>query len=140
MSARSKARKQALDLLYEADIRGGSALEFLQSRDVVEDGPDARPIRDFTKELIGGIAENSRKIDELITTYAQGWDMDRMPVLDRNILRLAIFELLWSQSVPEAVAISEALELAANFSTEDSSKYINWVLSKVLEIKPDLVL
>jgi N utilization substance protein B len=66
--------------------------------------------------------------------------MDRMPVLDRNILRLAIFELLWSQSVPEAVAISEALELAANFSTEDSSKYVNGVLGKVLEIKPDLVL
>ncbi|MSO34579.1 MAG: transcription antitermination factor NusB, partial [Candidatus Nanopelagicaceae bacterium] len=83
---------------------------------------------------------NKRKIDELIATYAQGWDMDRMPVLDRNILRLAIFELLWSQSVPEGVAISEALELAANFSTEDSSKYINGVLSKVLEIKPDLVL
>ncbi len=73
-------------------------------------------------------------------TYAQGWDMDRMPVLDRNILRLSIFELLWSKSVPEAVAISEALELATNFSTEDSSKYINGVLSKVLEIKPDLVL
>ena len=91
MSARSKARKQALDLLYEADIRGGSALEFLQSRDVVEDGPDARPIRDFTKELIGGIAENSRKIDELITTYAQGWDMDRLPAVDRNILRLGIY-------------------------------------------------
>jgi len=96
--------------------------------------------RGFTKELIDGIELNKRKIDELIATYAQGWDMDRMPVLDRNILRLAIFELLWSQSVPEAVAISEALELAANFSTEDSSKYINGVLSKVLEIKPDLVL
>ena len=96
--------------------------------------------RGFTKELIDGIELNKRKIDELIATYAKGWDMDRMPVLDRNILRLAIFELLWYQSVPEAVAISEALELAANFSTEDSSKYINGVLSKVLEIKPDLVL
>ena len=96
--------------------------------------------REFTKELIDGIELNKRKIDELIATYAQGWAMDRMPVLDRNILRLSIFELLWSKSVPEAVAISEALELATNFSTEDSSKYINGVLSKVLEIKPDLVL
>ena len=136
MSSRSKARKAALDLLYESDIRKGSAAELLSKR-VTEMEYEAR---EFTKELIDGIELNKRKIDELIATYAQSWDMDRMPVLDRNILRLAIFELLWSQSVPEAVAISEALELAANFSTEDSSKYINGVLSKVLEIKPDLVL
>ena len=136
MSSRSKARKAALDLLYESDIRKGSATELLSKR-VTEMEYEAR---EFTKELIDGIELNKRKIDELIATYAQGWDMDRMPVLDRNILRLAIFELLWSQSVPEAVAISEALELAANFSTEDSSKYINGVLGRVLEIKPDLVL
>lgn len=136
MSSRSKARKATLDLLYESDIRKSSAAELLSKR-VTEMEYEAR---EFTKELIDGIELNKRKIDELIATYAQGWDMDRMPVLDRNILRLAIFELLWSKSVPEAVAISEALELAANFSTEDSSKYINGVLSKVLEIKPDLVL
>ena len=136
MSSRSKARKAALDLLYESDIRKGRAAELLSKR-VTEMEYEAR---EFTKELIDGIELHKRKIDELIATYAQGWDMDRMPVLDRNILRLAIFELLWSQSVPEAVAISEALELAANFSTEDSSKYINGVLGKVLEIKPDLVL
>jgi N utilization substance protein B len=136
VSSRSKARKAALDLLYESDIRKGSATELLSKR-VTEMEYEAR---EFTKELIDGIELNKRKIDELIATYAQGWDMDRMPVLDRNILRLAIFELLWSQSVPEAVAISEALELATNFSTEDSSKYINGVLGKVLEIKPDLVL
>ena len=136
MSSRSKARKAALDLLYESDIRKGSATELLSKR-VTEMEYEAR---EFTKELIDGIELNKRKIDELIATYAHGWDMDRMPVLDRNILRLAIFELLWSQSVPEAVAISEALELATNFSTEDSSKYINGVLGKVLEIKPDLVL
>jgi len=136
VSSRSKARKAALDLLYESDIRRSSAADLL-SRRVTEMEYEAR---EFTKELIDGIELNKRKIDELISTYAQGWDMDRMPVLDRNILRLSIFELLWSKSVPEAVAISEALELATNFSTEDSSKYINGVLSKVLEIKPDLVL
>lgn len=136
MSSRSKARKAALDLLYESDIRRSSAADLLSKR-VTEMEYEAR---EFTKELIDGIELNKRKIDELISTYAQGWDMDRMPVLDRNILRLSIFELLWSKSVPEAVAISEALELATNFSTEDSSKYINGVLSKVLEIKPDLVL
>jgi N utilization substance protein B len=135
VSARSKARKQALDLLYEADIRGGSALEFLQSRDVVEDGPDARPIRDFTKELIGGIAENSRKIDELITTYAQGWDMDRLPAVDRNILRLGIYEIVWSTELADGIAIDEALTLAKELSTDESAGYIHGVLGKISSIK-----
>ena len=97
-------------------------------------------IRDFTKELVDGVENNRRKIDELIATYSQGWDMDRMPVIDRNILRLAIYEILWSADVPQAVAINEALELAQTLSTDESSKYINGVLSKVVEIKPDLVL
>jgi N utilization substance protein B len=105
VSARSKARKQALDLLYESDIRGTDLLQTLLARDVVEEGPDARPIRDYTKELVNGVAENRRKIDELITTYAQGWDMDRLPAVDRNILRLGIFEILWSTAVPISVAI-----------------------------------
>ena len=140
MSARSKARKQALDLLYEADIRGGSALEFLQSLDVVEDGPDARPIRDFTKELIGGIAENSRKIDELITTYAQGWDMDRLPAVDRNILRLAIYEIVWSTELADGIAIDEALTLAKELSTDESAGYIHGVLGKISSIKESIPL
>ena len=140
MSARSKARKQALDLLYEADIRGGSALEFLQSRDVVEDGPDARPIRDFTKELIGGIAENSRKIDELITTYAQGWDMDRLPAVDRNILRLGIYEIVWSTELADGIAIDEALILAKELSTDESAGYIHGVLGKISSIKESIPL
>ena len=140
MSARSKARKQALDLLYEADIRGGSALEFLQSRDVVEDGPDARPIRDFTKELIGGIAENSRKIDELITTYAQGWDMDRLPAVDRNILRLAIYEIVWSTELADGITIDEALTLAKELSTDESAGYIHGVLGKISSIKESIPL
>jgi N utilization substance protein B len=140
VSARSKARKQALDLLYEADIRGGSALEFLQSRDVVEDGPDARPIRDFTKELIGGIAENSRKIDELITTYAQGWDMDRLPAVDRNILRLAIYEIVWSTELADGIAIDEALTLAKELSTDESAGYIHGVLGKISSIKESIPL
>ena len=140
MSARSKARKQALDLLYEADIRGGSALEFLQSRDFVEDGPDARPIRDFTKELIAGIAENSRKIDELITTYAQGWDMDRLPAVDRNILRLAIYEIVWSTELADGIAIDEALTLAKELSTDESAGYIHGVLGKISSIKESIPL
>lgn len=138
MSARSKARKQALDLLYEADIRGGSALEILQSRDIPEEGPDARPIREFTKELISGIADNTRKIDELITTYAQGWDMDRLPAVDRNILRLAIYEIVWSSELPDGIAIDEALTLAKELSTDESAGYIHGVLGKISSIKESI--
>ncbi len=138
MSARSKARKQALDLLYEADIRGNSALELLQSRDVIEDGPDARPIREFTKELISGISTNSRKIDELITTYAQGWDMDRLPAVDRNILRLAIYEIVWSADLADGIAIDEALTLAKELSTDESAGYIHGVLGKISSIKESI--
>lgn len=136
MSARSKARKAALDLLYEADIRKSSASALLASR--VADLEYV--VREFTKTLVDGVEANRRKIDELIITYAQGWDMDRMPVLDRNILRLGIYELLWSNDVPNSVAIAEALELATTLSTDESSKFINGVLSKVLEIKSDLAL
>jgi N utilization substance protein B len=135
VSARSKARKQALDLLYESDIRGNDLLQTLQSRDVDEEGPDARPIRDYTKELVNGVAENRRKIDELITTYAQGWDMDRLPAVDRNILRLGIFEILWSAEVPISVAIDESLALAKELSSDESSKYIHGVLGRIASIK-----
>ena len=138
MSARSKARKQALDLLYEADIRGASAMDLLQSRDVVEEGPDARPIREFTKELISGISTNTRKIDELITTYAQGWDMDRLPAVDRNILRLAIYEIVWSTELADGIAIDEALTLAKELSTDESAGYIHGVLGKISSIKESI--
>ena len=135
MSARSKARKQALDLLYETDIRGTNLLETLIERDIPAEGPDARPIREYTRELVNGVSENRRKIDELITTYAQGWDMDRLPAVDRNILRLGIYEILWSASVPTSVAIDEALDLAKELSSDDSSKYIHGVLGRIASIK-----
>ena len=138
MSARSKARKQALDLLYESDIRGSDALQILESRDVPDEGPDARPIREFTRELIIGTVENRRKIDELIMTYAQGWDMDRLPAVDRNILRLGIFEILWSTNVPVSVAIDEALNLARELSSNESSKYIHGVLGRIASLKDSI--
>jgi transcription antitermination protein NusB len=135
VSARSKARKQALDLLYETDIRGTNLLETLIERDIPAEGPDARPIREYTRELVNGVSENRRKIDELITTYAQGWDMDRLPAVDRNILRLGIYEILWSTSVPTSVAIDESLDLAKELSSDDSSKYIHGVLGRIASIK-----
>ncbi|NDD60060.1 MAG: transcription antitermination factor NusB, partial [Actinobacteria bacterium] len=131
MSARSKARKAALDLLYEADIRGISVGVILSQRlETLE-----YLIRDYTRELLTGVVEHRSRIDELIVTYSQGWDFDRMPVLDRNILRLSLFELLWGRDIPEAVAIDEALELAKTLSTEESSSYIHGVLATISKIK-----
>ena len=138
MSARSKARKQSLDLLYESDIRGKASTELLALRDVVEEGPDSRPIRDYTKTLISGVDAHKRKIDELISTYAQGWDMDRLPAVDRNVLRIGIYEILWQEDVPDAVAIDEALALAKELSTEESSGYIHGVLGRISSIRGDL--
>jgi transcription antitermination protein NusB len=140
VSARSKARKAALDLLYEADIRGTSAVETLNLRDVVEEGPDARPIREYTRELVNGVGDNFRKIDELITTYAQGWDMDRLPAVDRNILRLGIYEILWSETTPDGVAIDEALTLAKELSTDESAGFIHGVLGRISSIKESLAI
>lgn len=140
MSARSKARKQSLDILYEADIRGASPMDILSQRDVVEDGPEARPIREYARELIGGVTEHRRKIDELISTYAQGWDMDRLPAVDRNILRLSLFEILWKDELADAIAIDEALALAKELSTDESAGYIHGVLGRISSIKDGLAL
>ena len=140
MSARSKARKQTLDLLYEADIRSASAADLLALRDVIEEGPDARPIREFTKLLIAGVTENKRKIDELITTYAQGWDMDRLPAVDRNILRLGIYEIVWSADLDDGIAIDEALTLARELSTDESAGYIHGVLGRISSIKDSIAI
>lgn len=140
MSTRSKARKAALDLLYEADIRGTNAVETLNLRDIVEEGPDARPIREYTRELVNGVGENFRKIDELITTYAQGWDMDRLPAVDRNILRIGIYEILWSPTTPDGVAIDEALTLAKELSTDESGGFIHGVLGRISSIKESLAI
>jgi len=140
VSARSKARKQALDILFETDIRGTSPIDLLATRSVEDTGQDARPIREYTKELIVGVSDHRRKIDELISTYARGWDMDRLPTVDRNVLRLAIYELLWCESVPDAVAIDEAINLAKELSTDESAGYIHGVLGRISSIKGELAL
>lgn len=140
MSARSKARKQTLDLLYESDIRSSDLLELLSLRDVVEEGVDARPIREYTRLLVEGVHLHKRKIDELISTYAQGWDMDRLAAVDRNILRLGIFEILWEDEIDDAIVIDEALTLAQSLSTEESAGFIHGVLGRIVSIKASLAL
>lgn len=138
MSARTKARKAALDILFESDIRGTSSIELLTQRLAQEIDQENRPVREFTQELVAGVDAHRRKIDELIATYAQGWDMDRLPAVDRNVLRLAIFEILWSPEVPDAVVIDEALTLVTQLSTDESGGYVHGVLGRVSAIKSDL--
>ena len=135
MSARRKARKRALDFLYEADIRSARAIDLLESRGEIELSE-----RDYVGELLSGVETNALKIDELITTYAQGWDMDRMPAIDRNILRIALFEILFKSDLDDQVAASEAVEIATELSTEESAKYINGILGRIIILKPSFAL
>lgn len=135
MSARRKARKRALDFLYEADIRGATALTLLSERPAEELSQG-----DYVRELLVGVEEHLLKIDELITTYAQGWDMDRMPAIDRNILRIALFEILWLSNLDDEIAVSEAVEIATELSTDDSAKYINGVLGRIVILKPSFAI
>ncbi|MFM7873217.1 MAG: transcription antitermination factor NusB [Actinomycetota bacterium] len=136
MSTRSKARKAALDLLYEGDIRNRSAAELLNTRK----NELEYLIREYSEFLVAGVVEKRERLDEIISMRAKDWDLDRMPVVDRNILRLGTFELLWGNDLPEGVAISEAVELAKTLSTEDSATYINGVLAAISEIKASLSL
>ena len=135
MSARRKARKRALDFLYEADIRGATALTLLSERPAEELSQG-----DYVRELLVGVEEHLSKIDELITTYAQGWDLDRMPAIDRNILRIALFEILWLSNLDDEIAVSEAVEIATELSTDDSAKYINGVLGRIVILKPSFAI
>ena len=140
MSARSKARKHSLDILYESDIRKSNPLQIIETREVIGEDAELPQLREYTKELVTGVFDHKRKIDELIATYIQGWDLDRLAAVDRNILRIAIFELLWADQIPDAVAIDEALIMARELSTDESAGYIHGVLAKIASIKGDLSL
>ena len=135
MSARSKARKRALDFLYEAEIKKAKAVDLFLSRGASELSQEP-----YVQVLLSGIDEHLVKIDELITTYAQDWDMDRMPAVDRNILRIAIFEILWVAEVDLKIACNEAVELAKSLSTDESSNYINGVLGRIVKLKDSIAI
>ena len=130
MAARSKARKRAVDILYEADLRGRDRIELLRER-VAED--TTPPVNEHTVRLVEGVAEHSARIDELIARHAHGWSLERLPDVDRAILRMAVFELLWVEDVPDAVVLDEAVSLAKALSTDDSPAYVNGVLGAVLD-------
>jgi N utilization substance protein B len=131
--ARSKARKRALDVLYEADLRGVPAETVLLERH----GRDESPVPKYTSTLVEGVITNQATIDDLISSYAVGWTIDRMPAVDRNVLRLGLYELLWVTDVPDGVAISEAVALARSLSTEESPRFVNGLLARLAEARPE---
>jgi N utilization substance protein B len=135
LGARSKARKRALDVLYEADLMGTDVRETLQAR-IAQESP---PMPAYAVELVEGVVANRERIDELLRQYAEGWTLERMPAVDRAVLRLAAYELLWRDDVPEAVVLSEAVELATSLSTDDSPKFVNGVLGSLARDKPQLL-
>jgi len=138
VSARGKARKRALDILYEADIRGIPALEVLQSQ-VARRSEDGDPeLNVYVSEIVHGVVEHGEYIDEVISTYSLGWTLPRMPAVDRSILRLACYEVLWSDDVPDAVVISEAVNMAQSLSTDESSAFVNGLLARISEVKSRL--
>lgn len=134
MGARSKARKRALDVLYEADQRRADPLATLKER-LAQSDP---PVPAYAVSLVEGVVANQVRIDELLETYAQEWTLARFPAVDLAVLRIGVYELLWCPDVPDAVAVSEAVALAASLSTDDSPAFVNGLLARILQLKPAL--
>ena len=134
MSARGKARKRALDVLFESEVRGLDPVALLAER-VAGAEP---PVNEYTVALVEGVTGHRARIDELLSTYSHGWTLERMPAVDRNVLRLGTYELLWRDDVPDAVAVAEAVGLARDLSTDESPGFVNGLLARILELKPTL--
>ncbi|WP_067826449.1 transcription antitermination factor NusB [Actinomadura kijaniata] len=138
MAARTKARKLALDILFAAELREERPTEVLAQRG----RPNQSELAEYghAVRIVEGVQEHLDRIDELISTYATGWTLDRMPVVDRTILRMGAFELLWVDDVPDAVAVTEAVKLATELSTDESPRFVNGLLSRLQKLKPSLSL
>lgn len=135
MGARSKARKRALDVLYGADVRGetiNASLLAEENRQLAD--PQRASSWAYAKEIVEGVAAHGDEIDEMIETYSQGWTIERMPAVDRAIIRIGIWEVLFNPAVPDSVAISEAVESATVLSTEDSAGFVNGLLGRIAQI------
>ncbi|MBC7291506.1 MAG: transcription antitermination factor NusB [Actinotalea sp.] len=137
MGARTKARKRAVDVLFEADQRGTAPLDVLRDR-IAQPGTEAA-LPQYSVDLVEGVTGHGEQIDEILTTYSQGWTIARMPAVDRAILRIGVFEILWNDEVPDAVAVDEAVELARSLSTDDSPSFVNGLLGRVVQLKPTLL-
>jgi N utilization substance protein B len=135
MPARSKARKRALDILYAAELRAQDPVEALDAAVAEGEGPT----NPYTETLVRGVTEHRSRIDELLAQYAEGWTLDRMPAVDRNALRIGVLELLFVDDVPPPVAVSEAIALVRDLSTDDSPAFVNGVLGSMLRDRDSLV-
>lgn len=135
MGARSKARKRAVDILFEADLRSVDPVTLVAGRVGSTDVP---PVNDYTVTLVEGVTAHRARIDDLISEHAEGWTLQRMPAVDRAVLRIGLYELLWANDVPDAVAIDEAIELAKGLSTDDSPRFVNGVLGRIAVIADQL--
>lgn len=135
MGARSKARKRALDVLYASDLRAEDAVVALDRAIDAREGPT----NDYTATLVRGVVEHGARIDEVLSTYSTDWTLDRMPAVDRNALRLGVWELLWAEDVPDEVAVSEAIALVRDLSTDDSPQFVNGLLARIAREKETLI-
>jgi transcription antitermination protein NusB len=137
MSARGKSRKRAIDVLYGADVRGESINETLLAEENRQLADPTRRANSwaYAKEIVEGVVSHGDEIDEMIETYSQGWPIERMPAVDRAIIRIGIWELLFNPEVPGAVAISEAVDEAKSLSTEDSAGFVNGLLGRIATLQ-----
>jgi transcription antitermination protein NusB len=129
--ARTKARKRALDILFESEARGEDPLEVLAHRRSTQDAP---PVSDYAALLVEGVTEHRGRIDQLLTEHSEGWSVARMPAVDRVLLRIGLYELLWVDEIDDPVAITEAVELARTLSTDDSPRFVNGVLGRLSDL------
>ncbi|MER7070107.1 transcription antitermination factor NusB [Terrabacter sp. NPDC000476] len=137
MAARTKARTRALDILFEADQRGLNAETLLDER--LGDRESRAANNPYTAELVRGVVGHWNDINAALTDYSQGWTLERMPAVDRAILRLGAWEVLWNSEIPDAVAISEAVALATELSTDESPTFVNGLLGRIAEVKATIV-
>jgi len=138
VSARSKARKRALDILYAADLRGVPVSEAMAAAIDLREIQNEGSLNEYTLTLVAGVTSHQAEIDDLLSNYSLGWSLERMPPVDRGILRLGVFEILWCDETPDAVAVAEAVALAVDLSTDESASFVNGLLGRVLEMKPRL--
>lgn len=134
MAARSKARKRALDIAFECEARGVPLDDLLDER-IMQGDP---PVNEYTVRLVRALGDHQGRIDDVIANYSEGWSLDRMPAVDRNVLRLAVLEILYVDDVPDAVAVTEAINLVRDLSTDESPSFVNGVLGNIVRNKPAL--
>jgi N utilization substance protein B len=139
VKGRHPARKRAVDLLFEAEARGFTPAQLVETRTALADAtPEVAPVHPYTAAVARGVSEHSAHIDDLISSHLQGWTLERLPAVDRAILRVAVWELLHADDVPEPVAVDEAVQLAKELSTDDSPGFVNGVLGQVMLVTPQI--